>query len=210
MESDSTATNSRASVENRESFFARVSAQWPETTPQYALIERAYDTAKEALRGIEREEGVRYFEHPRDVAIILLDQLRSDDAYAICLALLHDVIEENPDAWSVERVRSEFGDIIASDIALLTKPKDMEELMWCGLLYHASFWYAPRRVATVKLADRYHNLTTLRYCSLAKQLRKREETRKNYLPLARYWNVLAYEMELLLDTPPILHLEGIP
>lgn len=199
-----------ASLENRESFFRRVASRWPIGSVHYALIERAYHTAKDALRGIEREEGVRYFEHPRHVALILLDELGCEDAYAVCLALLHDVIEENPDQWNVERVGTEFGPIIAEDLRVLTKPREMWKRTDCGLSYHASFWYASRRVATVKLADRYHNLTTLRYCSLAKQLRKREETRTHYLPLAQYWGVLAREIELLLEMPPELRLEGIP
>jgi (p)ppGpp synthase/HD superfamily hydrolase len=210
MESPSVATHSGASLENRESFFRRVSLRWSPASPPYALIERAYNTSKEALRGIEREEGVRYFEHARGVALVLLDRLACEDAYAICLALLHDVIEENERQWSIERVREEFGDILAEGVAMLTKPHEMWRLTDCGLSYHASFWYAPRRVATVKLADRYHNLTTLQYCSLAKQLRKREETRTHYLPLAQYWGVLAHEIQVLLDTPPELRLEGAP
>ncbi|MDB5194985.1 MAG: (p)ppGpp synthetase SpoT/RelA [Parcubacteria group bacterium] len=210
METASVPTDLRALLENRESFFRRVGRLWPEGSAQYELIARAYCTAKEALRGIEREEGVRYFEHARGVALVLLDRLNCDDAYAICLALLHDIVEENPSEWNVPRVREEFGDILGEGIAMLTKPQEMWKLTDCGLAYHASFWHAPRRVATVKLADRFHNLTTLCFCSLAKQLRKREETRTHYLPLAQYWGVLAREIELLLDTPPELRLEGIP
>lgn len=199
-----------ATLENRESFFRRISPHWDIESPHYQLIQKAYDTAKEALRGIEREEGIRYFEHARCVALILLDTLSIHDPTTISLALLHDVVEENPDEWSIERVRMEFGDIIGDGEAMLTKPNEMWKLTDCGLAYHGSFWYAPRRVATVKLADRYHNLKTLRYCSLAKQLRKREETRLHYLPLARFWNVLAREIEMLLEEPPELRLEGIP
>jgi GTP pyrophosphokinase len=203
-------TQSRSVLENRERFFARIERLWSPDSSSFQLIERAYDTAKEALRGIEREEGVRYFEHARGVALVLLDRLCTNDAIAVALALLHDVVEENPNEWDVERIQSEFGDIIAHEVHMLTKPRSIWELTEWGLLYHASFWYAPRRVVTVKLADRYHNLTTLHYCSLAKQLRKREETRIHYLPLARYWNVLAREIEALLDEPPELRLEGIP
>lgn len=208
MDPTSLGTDPRISIENRERFFKRISGRWQPESPQHFLIEKAYASAKEALRGIEREEGVRYFEHARGVALILLDMLNCDDYYAICIALLHDVIEENPDEWCVERVQSEFGDIIAEGVRMLTKPKNMRTE--CGLHYHASFWYASRRVATVKLADRYHNLLTLRFCSLAKQLRKREETRKHYLPLAHYWGVLGNEIQALLETPPELRLEGIP
>lgn len=203
-------TGSRATLENRESFFKRINSRWSKDSREYELIEQAYDTAKEALRGVTREDGTRYFEHPRSVALILIDVLESTDAYAICLALLHDVIEENETEWSVERVRDEFGEIIAQDIASITKPHDIWSLTDCGLSYHASFWYASRRVATVKLADRYHNLLTLRNCSLVKQLRKREETRAHYLPLAQFWGVLAHEIEVLLEMPPELRLDGIP
>jgi GTP pyrophosphokinase len=196
-------------LENRESFFVRIAERWGAGTDAYHQVRKAYDTAKEALRGIEREEGVRYFEHARAVALILIDELRIQDAAAVCLALLHDIVEENPNAWSVERVRGEFGDRIAEGIRMLTKPAGAHELTEQGLVYHGSFWYAPRHVALVKLADRYHNLQTLRYCSLAKQLRKREETRIHYLPLAEYWGVLRKEMELLLEEPPTLVLSGV-
>lgn len=195
-------------LENRETFFFRIKTRWGEGGFAYLQILKAYDLAKEALRGIEREEGVRFFEHARGVALILLDVLKTDDPGAVCLALLHDVIEENPTEWNLERIRTEFDERITEGLAMLTKPTD-DAPTAVGLAYHGSFWYASRRVATVKLADRYHNLLTLRFCSLAKQLRKREETRTHYLPLARYWGVLAREMELLLDTPPELRLEGI-
>lgn len=198
-----------AILENRKSFFDRIALRWGEGSEAYLLILKAYNVAKEALRGIEREEGVRYFEHARGVALILLDVLRTDDPGAVCLALLHDVIEENPGQWNLARIRGEFDERIAEGLGMLTKPAAADALTDVGLAYHGSFWYAPRRVATVKLVDRYHNLLTLRFCSLAKQLRKREETRTYYLPLACYWGVLAREMELLLDTPPELRLEGV-
>ncbi|MDB5189669.1 MAG: (p)ppGpp synthetase SpoT/RelA [Parcubacteria group bacterium] len=202
--------SSSTTLENRESFFNRIRSIWPEESPQYRLVLLSYDTAKDALRGIEREEGVRYFEHARSVALILIDRLRVDDSVAISLALLHDVIEENSTQWSLARVQDLFGAGIAEDIRLLTKPSEMMKLTDSGMSYHASFWYAPRRVATVKLADRYHNLTTLRFCSLAKQLRKRDETREHYLPLARYWGILDKEIEQILNEPPELRLEGVP
>ncbi len=201
-------TTAEPIVENRERFFRRIADRWGEGSGAYLLILAAYDAAKEALRGIEREEGVRFFEHARGVALILLDVLGTEDPGAVCLALLHDVIEENPGAWSVDRVRREFGDRLADQLAFITKPPAADALTAVGLAYHASFWYASRRVATVKLADRYHNLLTLRFCSLAKQLRKRDETRVHYLPLAKYWGVLAREMELELEKPPELRLTG--
>jgi (p)ppGpp synthase/HD superfamily hydrolase len=141
-------------VENRESFFKRIRERWSEESAAFDLIAKAYDTAKDALRGIEREEGVRYFEHARGVALILLDDLNTEDPRAICLALLHDIIEENPFEWNLNRVAEEFDEHIVEGLRILTKPPGMHTLTSVGLAYHASFWYAPRMVAVVKLADR--------------------------------------------------------
>jgi (p)ppGpp synthase/HD superfamily hydrolase len=99
-------------AENRESFFRRIALIFPTLDPRYRLIERAYNDAKEAFRGVNREGGERYFEHIRAVALIVIDHLRVRDADVIVAALLHDIVEDRDD-WTVDRVQDAYGERVA-------------------------------------------------------------------------------------------------
>lgn len=124
-----------------------------------------------------RDCGQRYFEHPRAVANIIIDELKLADNWRIIVtALLHDIIE---DSWILaeERIAINFGKRAARWIMLLTKTP--------GIDYHAQLSRCDEwEVLLVKLSDRLHNLRSLSACSKEKQTRCREETRAHYLPLA--------------------------
>ena len=62
-------------AENKETFFRRISALYPTRDERYRAIAAAYEDAKDAFRGVERESGERYFEHLRAVALIIIDKL---------------------------------------------------------------------------------------------------------------------------------------
>ena len=108
-------------AENRETFFRRIALIFPTLDPRYRLIERAYNDAKEAFRGIQRESGERYFEHIRAVALIVVDYLRVRDADLIVAALLHDIVEDRDD-WTIARVQDEYGERVALLVEYLSKP----------------------------------------------------------------------------------------
>lgn len=173
-------------MESRETFFLRIARIYPETDYRYKLIVKAYNTAKDAFRDINREGGERYFEHLRSVTLILVDHLRIKDHDLICAGILHDIVEDIP-SWTVERVALEFNTNIASLVDWLTKTD--------GNNYNQRLAFAPRDVKIIKLADRLHNLTTLWSCSKEKRIRKIDETRRYYLPLAEQEIVLIHEIE---------------
>lgn len=174
-------------MENRQTFFERVGRIWPVGSSEYALVERAYNTAKEAFRGVVRDGGERYFEHLRHTAIILIEVVGERDPETLAASLLHDVVEDI-DGWTFDRVYDEFGFGVAVTVLWVTKPKvnDPE--------YPARFAEAPAKAVRVKLADCLHNTRTLGACVPSKRARKLAETRKYYQPLAT--REPALEMEL--------------
>ena len=189
-----------SAAENRKSFFKRIAFCYPSSDYRYKAIERAYNCAKDAFRGISREGGPRYFEHIRAVALILIVYLRVTDYRIIIAALLHDIVEDIP-SWTIERVRNEFGDEVAVLVDFLTKPalKDFVSEQERDEVYHSRFRFAPREFFLLKLSDRLHNLLTLDACSKEKQLRKIEETRRHYLPYAETHLILLHEIEEAIE-----------
>lgn len=188
-------------AENRETFFRRIASFLPPMDPRYKLIEKAYDAAKDAFRDQKRDDGRRYFEHLRAVAIILIDYLRVRDHILIIVALLHDIVEDKP-SWPIERVRLEFGDEVALLLDYCSKPSGKEYSGEERLkVYHARFAYAPRSFFLIKLSDRLHNMLTIWECSPEKIERKIEETRRHYLPYAEKHVILIHELEEALKEP---------
>ena len=190
-------------TENRETFFQRIGDIFPETDPRYRLIDHAYQTAKDEFgkKKIFRSDGTRYFEHLRAVALILIVYLRVRDAEMIAAALLHDLVEDLRPAWSIARVRREFGDRVAELVYWLTKPevgkryRTEEEV---DRKYHRSLRDAPRDAAIIKLADRLHNLITLWKQEWGRMQDKVSETRDFILPLAEKHTILIHEIEDIL------------
>jgi GTP diphosphokinase / guanosine-3',5'-bis(diphosphate) 3'-diphosphatase len=141
------------------------------------FIETAYVLSKYGHRDQIREDGqTRYFEHPKSVAWIAINELKITNWQTIVMALLHDVLEDSH-ILSPYRVELNFGKEVVVGLRLLTKkPKT-------GYLNRLET-YGDTKMITVKLCDRLHNLRTLHGCTKAKQQRQIEETRKYYLPLA--------------------------
>ena len=149
-----------------------------------ALIQKAYDFAKKAHEGHARYSGEPYFIHPSAVAKHLAEL--GMDAETIAAALLHDAIE---DAKATnEEVRQEFGDEVLFLVEGVTKlgkhkyqggERHAESLR--RLLVATS---ADVRVLIIKLADRYHNMTTLEHVPEHKRGRIAIETLEIYAPIA--------------------------
>jgi GTP pyrophosphokinase len=200
-------------VENRETFFRRISELFPTLDPRYKLIEKAYNDAKDAFRGKLRDDGeTRYFEHIRAVVLIIIDYLRIRDYRIIIAAILHDIVEDIP-SWTIERVRAEYGNEIALLVEYMTKPskKDYPSKKDRDKVYHSRFDFAPREFFLLKLSDRLHNLLTLWNCTPEKRKRKIEETLKYYLPFAEKHLILYHEIleaiELLENPAPTIPLK---
>jgi (p)ppGpp synthase/HD superfamily hydrolase len=142
-------------------------------------VQFAYFLSKfgHALR--TREDGSRYFDHPKSVGWIGINELGCLDPRFIIIALLHDIGEETY-LLSPYRVSLNFGEDIALDVSAITKlPKGKE----------TTEEYLGRIIARgpctilAKLCDRLHNLRTLEACSEEKQRDQIEETRSYHLPL---------------------------
>lgn len=186
-----------SAAENRESFFRRITMIYVEGDDRYLLIKKAYEDAKDAFREVKRDEGCRYFEHLRAVALILIDYLRVVDHKSIVAALLHDIIEDRRE-WPYERVCNEYGEDIACLVNWVTKPSADEfrgDKERRNHVYHTRLSHAPRSAIIIKLADRLHNILTISACPPEKIARKVEETKLYYLPLAEREIILIHELE---------------
>src|SRR5271169_3810465 len=150
-----------------------------------ALLNRAYVYAMKAHGTQKRASGDPYFSHPIEVAAILTD-LKLDDA-TIAAALLHDTIEDTKATRA--QIEKQFGKDISVLVEGLTKLKKLDlvsqraeqaENLRKLLLAIAD----DVRVLLVKLADRLHNMRTLKWVPEEKRSRIAEETLDIYAPLA--------------------------
>lgn len=159
------------------------------------LIMRAYNYAFSHHGNQCRRSGEPYIIHPLNVAYILAD-IGLDDS-TICAALLHDVVEDT-DVTDAD-LRREFGDEIAEMVAGVTKLGEMQfETVEEKQVedYRKMFLAMGKdiRVILIKLADRLHNMRTLKYLKRDRQIANAKETMELYAPLANRLRGLFYKM----------------
>src|SRR6056297_601506 len=150
-----------------------------------ALIRQAYDFGRSMHAGQQRHSGEPYFTHPVAVAAILTEQ-RLDDA-TIVTALLHDTIEDTKGTYG--EIAERFGEDVAELVDGVTKLTNLElsnleskqAENFRKLLMAMS---KDLRVILVKLADRLHNMRTIRHMPIEKQQKKAHETMDIFAPLA--------------------------
>ena len=149
-------------------------------------LTKAYNFALEAHKKQKRDEGVPYIIHPIAVANILSD-LKLDSA-TIATGLLHDTIEDTRATYKT--IKEEFGQEVADLVEGVTKisafenqaAQDSKAENFRKLILATS---KDIRVLLVKLADRLHNMRTIKFVKLKeKQIRKAKETMEIYAPLA--------------------------
>ena len=159
-------------------------------------VERAYEVAKTAHTGQLRKSGEEYITHPVAVTQILVEL--GLDQETIIASLLHDTVEDTP--YSLDQLRSDFGDQIASLVDGVTK---LDKLTY-GPTAEAETvrkmviaMSRDIRVLVIKLADRLHNARTWKFVSGESALRKARETLDIYAPLAHRlgMNALKWELE---------------
>lgn len=157
----------------------------------------AYEFAAKAHEGQKRSSGQDYIIHPLAVAYILLELGMDTDT--ICAALLHDVVEDT-DA-TLDDLKKRFGQDVAllvdgvtklSKIPTSTKEEQAAENIRKILLAMSQ----DIRVMIIKLADRLHNMRTLRYRPLDKQRNVALETMNIYAPIAHRLGIRAIKEEL--------------
>ncbi|MFA4999160.1 MAG: RelA/SpoT family protein [Parcubacteria group bacterium] len=149
-----------------------------------SLIGKAYVFAERAHKGQRRASGEPYFEHPRKTADILLSWHLDDET--IASGLLHDVLEDAPDMR--KELEETFGKTVSFIVEGVTKLGNIKyrgaELQKENIKKLILASSEDIRVLFVKLADRYHNMQTLKYLPPEKQHRIALETYEIYAPLA--------------------------
>ena len=148
-------------------------------------LSKAYDFALKAHEKQKRDEGSPYIIHPIAVANILTE-LKLDSA-TIATGLLHDTIEDTYATYNT--IESEFGKEVADLVDGVTKISEFENQAISNskaenfrkLILATS---KDIRVLLVKLADRLHNMRTIKVVEKEKQIRKAKETMEIYAPLA--------------------------
>jgi len=161
------------------------------------MIRRAYRYAEEAHQGQKRLSGEPYIVHPLAVASILADLKL--DATTLTAALLHDVVEDTR-ITDEELVRA-FGAEVAALVYGVTKLKRIkfdssEEQQAENLRKMFMAMAKDIRVALIRLADRLHNMRTLRYQAPEKQVHTARETMEIFAPLAHRLGIYTIKWEL--------------
>lgn len=186
-----------------QDLIARVRKYHP--SDDISLIEKAYRVAYDAHKTQVRKSGEPYIIHPLCVAIILADL--EMDKETIAAGLLHDVVEDT--IMTDEEIEAEFG----SDVALLVdgvtklqllqlsgdndgKTPDKLEMQAENLRKMFLAMAKDIRVIIIKLADRLHNMRTLKHMPPEKQQRIAKETLDIYAPIAQRLGISKIKVEL--------------
>ena len=164
----------------------------------YKLVEKAYKFAEQAHAGQKRKSGEPYFIHPCFVASILTELMI--DPPTIAAGLLHDTVEDC-EGITLDVIRQEFGDEVAQLVDGVTKLNkldfaDKEEAQAESLRKMILAMSKDIRVVLIKLADRLHNMRTLKHQPEARQVAIARETLEIYAPLAHRLGVYAIKQEL--------------
>lgn len=162
-----------------------------------AKIRSAYEFASQAHQGQKRESGEEYIQHPLEVAAIVHEL--GMDTTSIIAALLHDVVEDTP--VEVEEISKKFGSEVALLVDGVTKlsrlafqnkqEQQMENLRKMFLAMTQDL-----RVIIIKLADRLHNMRTLKHLPVERQKNIARETLEIYAPLTHRLGMWKVKWEL--------------
>ena len=158
----------------------------------------AYQLAAKAHEGQKRRSGEPYIIHPVSVAQILAEMCMDVDS--ICAALLHDVVEDTE--YTAEQIKALFGETVEQLVDGVTKlgqiavDTSREEQQNENVRKMFLAMSKDIRVIIIKLADRVHNMRTLRFMPEEKRRYKARETLEIYAPIAHRLGIRAFKEEL--------------
>ncbi len=169
----------------------------PNSAADIKKVTRAFEYANAAHQGQLRISGEPYIHHPLHVALILAEL--EVDVQSIIAALLHDVVEDTD--VSLDEIKSLFGDNVAVLVDGVTKLgkisyTNKEEQQVENLRKMFLAMAKDIRVILIKLADRLHNMRTLKSMTPEKQREKARETMEVYAPLAHRLGIATIKGEL--------------
>ena len=160
-----------------------------------ALLDRAYQLAESSHRGQTRKSGEPYITHPLAVTMILA-QLGAETTTLVA-SLLHDTVEDT--AVTLDQVRESFGDEVAYLVDGVTKLEKVDFGAAAEAETFRKMLLATGedvRVMVIKLADRLHNMRTIRHMKPASQVRIAKVTRDVLIPLAERLGIQVVKTEL--------------
>lgn len=161
------------------------------------MVQRAFKLCYASHEGETRASGEPYYQHPIEVAKIIIRELNMDDV-SVAAALLHDTVEDTE--VTLDYIESKFGSTVANLIDGLTKisgvfenkgTKQAETFMKLLLTMAEDL-----RVVLIKFSDRLHNMRTIQHLNRKKQLKIASETMELYAPLAHRFGLFQMKSEL--------------
>ncbi len=187
--------------ETFENLISKIRAYHP--SDNLTMIEKAYELADNAHKGQLRKSGEPYIIHPLAVAQILAGL--ELDIESITAGILHDVVEDTD--YTIEDIENMFNKEVAllvdgvtklSQIKYHSSDKQLQKEEMLAENYRKMFLAMAQdiRVVLIKLADRLHNMQTLKFMAPHKQKEKAEETLNIYAPIAHRLGICTLKSEL--------------
>lgn len=160
------------------------------------LINKAFHWCVEGHKNQTRFSGMSYHTHPLEVARIIINELPLDDI-SVAAALLHDMGDTSK--FTINDIRVEFGEEIANIVDGISQIRMIEsyEVKQADNFRKLIIaWFNDVRIILIKLADRLHNMRTVEFLPIERQVKLAEETMEIYSPFASRFGLGNFKWEL--------------